>query len=145
MELQRVDSLSKHTLNMDDPYFLLLQEVIAKAYAPYSRFPVAAVARGVSGKHYSGVNVENAAYPQGWCAEASALSAMVAAGEIELTEIAVMATGDAICTPCGGCRQKIREFGTSSTRVLCYGPEGLRATYTLEELLPHSFGPDHLK
>ena len=130
---------------MDDPYFLLLQEVFAKAYAPYSRFPVAAVARGASGTHYSGVNVENAAYPQGWCAEASALSAMVSAGETELTEIAVMATGDAICTPCGGCRQKIREFGTSNTRVLCYGPEGLRATYTLEELLPHSFGPDHLK
>ena len=60
---------------MDDPYFSLLQEVIAKAYAPYSRFPVAAVARGVSGTDYSGVNVENAAYPQGWCAEASALSA----------------------------------------------------------------------
>ena len=130
---------------MDDPYFLLLKEVIAKAYAPYSRFPVAAVARGASGTHYSGVNVENAAYPQGWCAEASALSAMVSAGETELTEIAVMSTGDAICTPCGGCRQKIREFGTSNTRVLCYGPEGLRATYTLEELLPHSFGPDHLK
>ena len=130
---------------MDDPYFSLLQEVIAKAHAPYSRFPVAAVVRGASGAHYSGVNVENAAYPQGWCAEASALSAMVSAGETELAEIAVMATGDAICTPCGGCRQKIREFGTSSTRVLCYGPEGLRATYTLEELLPHSFGPDHLK
>ena len=130
---------------MDDPYFSLLQKVIAKAYAPYSKFPVAAVARGASGAHYSGVNVENAAYPQGWCAEASALSAMVSAGETELTEIAVMATGDAICTPCGGCRQKIREFGTSSARVLCYGPEGLRATYTLEELLPHSFGPDHLK
>jgi cytidine deaminase len=145
VELQRVDSLSKDTPNMDDPYFSLLQEVIAKAYAPYSRFPVAAVARGVSGRHYSGVNVENAAYPQGWCAEASALSAMVSAGETELAEIAVMARGDAICTPCGGCRQKIREFGNSNTRVLCYGPEGLRATYTLEELLPHSFGPDHLK
>lgn len=130
---------------MDDPYFSLLQEVIAKAYAPYSSFPVAAVARGVSGTHYSGVNVENAAYPQGWCAEASALSAMVSAGETELAEIAVMAKGDAICTPCGGCRQKIREFGNSSTQVLCYGPEGLRATYTLQELLPHSFGPDHLK
>ena len=130
---------------MDDSYFSLLQEVIAKAYAPYSRFPVAAVARSVSGTYYLGVNVENAAYPQGWCAEASALSAMVSAGETELAEIAVMATGDAICTPCGGCRQKIREFGNSNTRILCYGPEGLRATYTLEELLPHSFGPDHLK
>ena len=130
---------------MDDPYLPLLQEAIARAHAPYSRFPVAAVARGASGAYYSGVNVENAAYPQGWCAEASALSAMVLAGETELEEIAVMATGDAICTPCGGCRQKIREFASATTRVLCYGPEGLRATYTLDDLLPHSFGPDHLK
>jgi cytidine deaminase len=130
---------------MDDPYLPLLQEAIARAYAPYSKFPVAAVARGASGAYYSGVNVENAAYPQGWCAEASAVSAMVLAGETELEEIAVMATGDAICTPCGGCRQKIREFASATTRVLCYGPEGLRATYTLDDLLPHSFGPDHLK
>jgi len=130
---------------MDDPYLSLLQEAIVRAHAPYSGFPVAAVARGVSGACYSGVNVENAAYPQGWCAEASALSAMVLAGETELDEIAVMANGGAICTPCGGCRQKIREFAGNKTRILCYGPEGLRATYTLDELLPHSFGPDHLK
>ena len=130
---------------MDDPYLSLLQAAISRAHAPYSGFPVAAVARGVSGACYSGVNVENAAYPQGWCAEASALSAMVLAGEIELDEIAVMANGEAICTPCGGCRQKIREFADNETRILCYGPEGLRATYTLDELLPHSFGPDHLK
>jgi len=130
---------------MDDPYLSLLQAAIVRAHAPYSGFPVAAVARAVSGACYSGVNVENAAYPQGWCAEASALSAMVLAGEIELDEIAVMANGEAICTPCGGCRQKIREFAGNKTRILCYGPGGLRATYTLDELLPHSFGPDHLK
>lgn len=130
---------------MDDPYFPLLQEAISRAHAPYSGFPVAAVVRGASGIYYSGVNVENAAYPQGWCAEASALSAMVLAGEAELDEVAVMANGEAICTPCGGCRQKIREFASSKTRILCYGPEGLRATYTLDDLLPHSFGPDHLK
>ena len=70
---------------------------------------------------------------------------MVLAGEAELDEVAVMANGEAICTPCGGCRQKIREFASSKTRILCYGPEGLRATYTLDDLLPHSFGPDHLK
>ena len=130
---------------MDDPYFPLLQETISRAHAPYSGFPVAAVVRGASGTYYSGVNVENAAYPQGWCAEASALSAMVLAGETELDEVAVMANGEAICTPCGGCRQKIREFASGKTRILCYGPEGLRATYTLDDLLPHSFGPDHLK
>ena len=130
---------------MDDSYLSLLQAAISRAHAPYSGFPVAAVARGVSGACYSGVNVENAAYPQGWCAEASALSAMVLAGETELDEIAVMVNGEAICTPCGGCRQKIQEFAGNNTRILCYGPEGLRATYTLDELLPHSFGPDHLK
>jgi len=130
---------------MDDPYLPLLQEAIARAHAPYSNFPVAAVARGASGAYYSGVNVENAAYPQGWCAEASALSAMVLAGETELEEIAVMVNGEAICPPCGGCRQKIREFATARTQILCYGSGGLRATYTLDELLPHSFGPDHLK
>ena len=130
---------------MDNPYLPLLQEAIVRAHAPYSGFPVSAVVRGVSGACYSGVNVENAAYPQGWCAEASALSAMVLAGETELDEVAVMANGEAICTPCGGCRQKIREFASGKTRILCYGPEGLRATYTLDDLLPHSFGPDHLK
>jgi len=144
-KLHKVDELSENKSAMDDPYLPLLQEAIVRAYAPYSGFPVAAVARGASGAYYSGVNVENAAYPQGWCAEASALSAMVLAGETELDEVAVMANGEAICTPCGGCRQKIREFASGKTRILCYGPEGLRATYTLDDLLPHSFGPDHLK
>ena len=128
----------------DDPYLALLRDAIKNAYAPYSQFAVSAVARGESGRLYVGVNVENAAYPQGWCAEASALAAMVMAGETRLNEIAVMASGEAICTPCGGCRQKIREFADPDARVLCYGPEGLRATYTLGELLPHAFGPDHL-
>ena len=128
----------------DDPYLALLRDAMKKAYAPYSQFAVSAVARGESGRLYVGVNVENASYPQGWCAEASALAAMVMAGETRLNEIAVMASGEAICTPCGGCRQKIREFAHSNTRILCYGPEGLRATYTLGEMLPHAFGPDHL-
>jgi cytidine deaminase len=128
----------------DDPYLALLRDAMEKAYAPYSQFAVSAVVRGESGRLYVGVNVENASYPQGWCAEASALAAMVMAGETRLNEIAVMASGEAICTPCGGCRQKIREFAHSNTRILCYGPKGLRATYTLGELLPHAFGPDHL-
>ena len=128
----------------DDPYLALLRDAMEKAYAPYSQFAVSAVARGESGRLFVGVNVENAAYPQGWCAEASALAAMVMAGETRLNEIAVMTSGEAICTPCGGCRQKIREFAQPNTRILCYGPEGLRATYTLGELLPHAFGPDHL-
>ena len=128
----------------EDSYLLLLLEVMTRAYAPYSKFAVGAVVRSTSGALYTGANVENAAYPQGWCAEASALAAMVMAGETRLNEIAVMASGEDICTPCGGCRQKIREFAQPNTRILCYGSEGLRATYTLSELLPHAFGPDHL-
>ena len=128
----------------EDPYLPLLLEVMTRAYAPYSKFAVGAVVRSTSGALYTGANVENAAYPQGWCAETSALAAMIMAGETRLAEIAVIAAGQDICTPCGGCRQKIREFADPDVRVLCYGREGLRATYTLGELLPHAFGPDHL-
>ena len=128
----------------EDPYFTLLHKAMGYAYAPYSKFAVGAVVRSISGMLYAGANVENAAYPQGWCAEASALAAMIMAGETHLTEIAVMAAGEDICTPCGGCRQKIREFAEPDARILCYGPEGLRTRYTLDQLLPHAFGPDHL-
>ena len=128
----------------EDSYLPLLLEVMARAYAPYSKFAVGAVVRSASGALYTGANVENAAYPQGWCAETSALAAMIMAGETRLAEIAVIAAGQDICTPCGGCRQKIREFAQPNARILCYGLEGLRATYTLGELLPHAFGPDHL-
>jgi len=128
----------------EDSYFPLLLEVMTRAYAPYSKFAVGAVVRSTSGALYTGANIENAAYPQGWCAETSALAAMIMAGETRLAEIAVIAAGQNICTPCGGCRQKIREFAGPDARILCYGPEGLRTRYTLDQLLPHAFGPDHL-
>ncbi|MCP4953738.1 MAG: cytidine deaminase, partial [Proteobacteria bacterium] len=125
-------------------FFPQLEALLKNAYAPYSNFPVAAIIKGASGKIYSGVNVENAAYPQGWCAEASAIAAMVSSGETEIFELAVMAKSDEICTPCGGCRQKIREFASQDLKIFCFGPNGLKATYTLGELLPYSFGPEHL-
>ena len=128
----------------EDGYLKPLAEALSRAYAPYSTFAVGAVVRGESGRLYSGANVENAAYPQGWCAEASALAAMVMAGETQLTKVAVIAEGDEICTPCGGCRQKLKEFALPDTQVLCYSPDGLRATFSLESLLPHSFGPEYL-
>ena len=128
----------------EDTYLNLLTEALSRAYAPYSVFAVGAVVRGESGRLYSGASVENAAYPQGWCAETSALAAMVMAGETRLTEVAVMAEGDRICAPCGGCRQKLNEFALPGTQVLCYSPHELRATFSLEDLLPHSFGPEHL-
>ena len=117
----------------------------SQAYAPYSRFKVGAAIRTPSGAVFSGCNVENAAYPQGACAETGAISAMAAAGERRIAEILVIGDGDALCTPCGGCRQRIREFANLDAPVHIAGPEGWRATFTLAELLPHSFGPDHLK
>jgi cytidine deaminase len=117
----------------------------ASAYAPYSRFKVGAALRTASGAVYSGCNVENAAYPQGTCAEAGAIAAMALAGERRIKEIVVVGDGGALCTPCGGCRQRIREFGDSATAIHIAGPEGVRASFTLAELLPESFGPEHLK
>jgi len=114
------------------------------AYAPYSRFKVGAAVRGESGRLYSGCNVENAAYPQGWCAEASAIAAMVMAGETRIVEAAVMGGGEAPCTPCGGCRQKLHEFAGGDLPIHVCGPEGLRRTVTLGELLPLAFGPGNL-
>ena len=116
----------------------------AKAYAPYSHFSVGSALRAESGAIFSGCNVENAAYPQGACAEAGAISAMALAGERRIAEILVIGDGEALCTPCGGCRQRIREFADASTRVHIAGPEGVRRTFTLGELLPESFGPEHL-
>ena len=129
---------------MTHEFFPRLEALLKNAYAPYSNFPVAAIIKGASGAIYSGVNVENAAYPQGWCAEASAIAAMVSSGETEIYELAVMAESDQICTPCGGCRQKIREFASEDLKIFCFCPDGLKATYTLGELLPYSFGPEHL-
>jgi cytidine deaminase len=116
----------------------------ANAYAPYSRFKVGAALRTSSGAIFAGCNVENAAYPQGSCAEAGAIAAMALAGERRIAEILVIGDGDALCTPCGGCRQRIREFANLSTLIHIAGPEGARAKFTLGELLPESFGPDHL-
>ena len=117
----------------------------ARAYAPYSHFNVGAALRTPSGAIFAGCNVENAAYPQGACAEAGAIGAMALAGERAIAEILVIGDGEGLCTPCGGCRQRIREFAAADTPIHIAGPHGLRATFSLAELLPHSFGPDHLK
>ena len=128
-----------------------LDDMIAKAaqarenaYAPYSKFKVGACLRTDSGKLFAACNVENAAYPQGQCAEASAVGAMAASGERRIVEIVVVGGGGELCTPCGGCRQRLNEFAAPDTPVHVCGPEGVRQTFTLGELLPHSFGPDNL-
>ena len=114
------------------------------AHAPYSKFQVGAAILAGNGQIYSGCNVENAAYPIGTCAEAGAIAAMVRDGAQPIREILVIARGDKMCTPCGGCRQRIREFATGDTKIHVCGPEGLRRTFTRDELLPESFGPDNL-
>jgi cytidine deaminase len=116
-----------------------------KAHAPYSRFRVGAALRDEQGRIHAGCNIENAAYPQGWCAEPSAISALIMAGSRRITEVAVIGTGEALCTPCGGCRQKIREFAAEDTRIHCCTEGGaLIRSFTLAELLPFSFGPENL-
>ena len=115
-----------------------------RAYAPYSNHPVGAAIQDEHGVIHVGCNVENAAYPQGVCAEASAISAMIASGARRIAAIAIAGPGPALCTPCGGCRQKIREFAAADTAILICDGSGLRARYTLDQLLPESFGPDNL-
>lgn len=117
----------------------------ASAYAPYSLFAVGAALRTDTGTVHAGCNVENAAYPEGTCAEAGAIAAMVLAGGRRIAELVVAGAGDVPCTPCGGCRQKLREFGVAETLVRIVddgGVELLRTT--LAELLPHAFGPENL-
>ena len=105
----------------------LAREAMTRAYAPYSSFPVGAALLGANGRVYAGCNVENAAYPQGACAEAGAIGAMIAGGERLIAEILVIGDGDALVTPCGGCRQRIREFAALDAPIHIAGPEGLRA------------------
>ncbi len=115
------------------------------AYAPYSRFRVGAAIRSTSGRIYTGCNVENVAYPEGTCAEAGAIAAMVSAGDTAISEILVVAGGPVLISPCGGCRQKIAEFAGAGIPVTMANPDGMTHTLTLGDLLPAGFGEDHLK
>ncbi|KIN70829.1 Cytidine deaminase [Sulfitobacter noctilucae] len=110
-----------------------------RAYAPYSNFKVGAAIRGASGTVYAGCNVENAAYPQGTCAEAGAIAAMVAAGEAKLTEVYVIAGSARPVPPCGGCRQKLVEFGAGDVPVTMATTGGVEEKTTLADLLPGAF------
>jgi cytidine deaminase len=129
---------------MDPRLFAAASAAMEHAYAPYSKFQVGAAILAGNGQIYSGCNVENAAYPVGTCAETGAISAMVRDGAQQIHEIVVIGRGDLMCTPCGGCRQRIREFAAPDTKIHVCGPEGLRRTFTCDELLPSSFGPDNL-
>ena len=128
-------------LLIDGPEALVraASEAMENAYAPYSQFKVGAAVRGASGAIYAGANVENVSYPQGQCAEASAVGALVTAGETTITAVAVVAERLEVCPPCGGCRQRLSEFGDASTPVYL-GPK----TTTLGELLPGAFDRETL-
>lgn len=117
----------------------------ARAYAPYSNYFVGAAVLGEDGRIFGGCNVENAAYPQGVCAEAGALSAMVLAGVRKARAVLVVGAGEHPISPCGGCRQKLREFAQpESFLVLAVNEGGQQQQWTLAELFPHNFGPEHL-
>lgn len=117
------------------------REAATKAYSPYSQFSVGAAIRTPSGNIHSGANVENASYPLGSCAEASAISAMIALGEREIADIAIIALQKNPCYPCGGCRQRISEFATQATRIHVMDESGSILSHSIDDLLPHAFGP----
>ena len=111
----------------------------AHAHAPYSGFHVGAAIRGADGAVFSGCNIENASYPQGWCAEPTAISHMVMASGGPIEAVCVYADSVRPCTPCGGCRQKLAEFGSADTIVISAGPSGERGRWRLGDLLPEAF------
>ena len=119
------------------------------AHAPYSAYPVGAALRTRDGAVYAGCNVENASFPEGWCAETSAIAAMVASGQVgdgrRIATVCVIADkiDGRIVTPCGGCRQRLAEFGEPGTIVFAVAPDGDSRTFRLDELLPAAFEMDH--
>jgi cytidine deaminase len=115
------------------------------AYAPYSHFAVGAALLDEQGRVHAGCNIENAAYPQGLCAEAAALAHLVTAGGQRIIAAVVVGEAAQPVTPCGGCRQKLREFAADDCPVWSANGQAFTARFTLGELLPASFGPDHLK
>lgn len=115
-----------------------------KAYAPYSNFQVGAALRGASGETHVGCNVENVAYPEGTCAEAGAIAAMIAAGESEIAEVYVVAGSPMPVPPCGGCRQKLAEFAKPEVKVTMATVAGAEKVMTVGELLPGSFTQEHM-
>ena len=127
-----------------DPLAAAALAARVRAYVPYSHFAVGAAVRTPDGGIHAGCNVENAAYPEGACAEAGAIAAMVLAGGRQVAELVVVGAG--LCTPCGGCRQKLREFGGTDLAIRILDPSGaVLLRTTLADLLPHSFGPETLQ
>jgi cytidine deaminase len=123
------------------PLLEAARAALLNAHAPYSRFRVGACVRTASGRLYAGCNVENASYGLTECAETIAIGAMVAAGDRDITEVVIVTERDEPCPPCGRCRQQLAEFARPHAQVHLCGPDGVRLTTTLGELLPLAFGP----
>jgi cytidine deaminase len=119
-------------------------DVRDRAYVPYSGFKVGAAIRDTEGTVHRGCNVENVAYPEGTCAEAGAIAAMIASGGARLAEVYVVADAPTPVTPCGGCRQKLAEFGGGDVRVTMATTDGVEQVMTLAELLPGAFATSHM-
>lgn len=129
---------------IDAKLFEQLRQLREHAYAPYSHHPVAAVVETTSGHRYGGCNVEVAHF-KSLCAEASALSAMIGAGQRQVCRVYLLGPGGAPCPPCGDCRQRIREFAGPDTEVVLIDETGAITTiYSIDDLLPDSFGPEHV-
>jgi len=128
----------------EENYIKATKEAMSKAYVPYSNYPVGALIVTNNGNTYSGCNVENASYPLGNCAEASAIASMILGGEKKIKTIYIMTKNDEGGIPCGGCRQRIREFSDENTQIIMCSPDGVQQRINLSELLPNSFGPEHL-
>lgn len=130
---------------MSHDLFLAARAAMAKAHAPYSKFPVGAALRTEDGRVYSGANIEVISYPEGWCAETTALSHFVMAGGGTIAEIAVIAEKKAKVTPCGGCRQRLAEFAGPETKLHLCDETGVVETVTLQDVFPRGFEAEALK
>ena len=130
---------------MSHDLYLAARAAMAKAYAPYSKFPVGAAIRTEDGRIFAGANIEVASYPEGWCAETTALGHYVMDGGGEITDIAVVAERMDRITPCGGCRQRLAEFTRPDTRLYLCDETGVAETVTMGDMLPYGFRGDILK
>lgn len=129
-------------INSNKPASELVQSAFSvqkMSYSPYSNFKVGAAILADNNQMYCGCNVENVSFPLGQCAEGSAISNMIAGGSTKIKEIVIVSPNDKICPPCGGCRQKISEFGDSETLVHLVTKDGTTQTHTLASLLPLAF------
>ena len=124
---------------MSHDLFLAAREAMAKCHAPYSKVPVGAALRTEDGRVFSGCNIEVASYPEGWCAETTALGHYIMGGGGKITEIAVVAERMDRITPCGGCRQRLAEFAGADTKLFLCDQAGVVETVTMGQMLPYGF------